>query len=1582
MKPSRNSLTYPQLSFLYIIVFLLLCSLPSISQVQTQKPVTVKLHNNLGGYLESLPVDYNANPKKKYPLIIFFHGIGEVGNGSAASLEKVTQNGIPKLIKQGKFPASFRSGGKDYSFIVISAQYVAAAGHETYVGELIKHCLQKYRVDEERIYITGLSMGGGIAYGYSSSSNAAAGQIAAALYVCPAASVSSNRSKLLAAAKLPVWATHSRGDAVVKSSISVNLVNSMKTFNAQPAPKLTIFESDSHDAWSKTYDINYRENGLNVYEWLLQYKRTKAVPEPPVAHAGNSKTITLPVNYVKLDGTASKAPGGIASYAWTKVSGPAGGSIVTPSAATTDITGLTTGSYEFQLKITDNNGATATSRVSVIVKPAPLPPSANAGNAQAITLPVNSVTLDGSSSTAPSGTITSYEWTRVSGPSVVSIASPGAAVTQVAGLVEGDYVFRLKVTDSNGNISVATVSVTVHAAPPPPRASAGDDVALQLPANSLVLDGSASTSAADTIQSFSWTKISGPTEGSITHPNQPVTDVTGLQKGVYEFQLEITDAYGQKASDIVVVTVTAAATPPVAEAGEDRIITLPDDSIVLDGSASSSAGTIVAWEWVKISGPENYEITHPTEAQTTIAGLTEGVYRFELKVTDEQGLSSTDMVTVQVNAAVVPVAVAGEDITVRLPENSIVLDGSSSNISSGTIERYEWIQVAGAEVVISDPLTAVTSAAGFTEGVYIFRLTVFSSNNTEASDSIIVSVTPAHATPVAHAGEDITIQLPASSITLDGSESAIPAEATPAYSWKQLTGETGVTIVHPDNISSEVSGLSEGSYSFELTVTVGEYSSADTVAVHVNAPVVHPVANAGEDIVIQLPENVITLNGAASVIPPEAVVLWKQLDGDDLIFSAADNLITELSGWSEGQYQVELNITTDYTTVKDTLHITVKAAPVPLAANISGTTILRLPKNEVLLDGSASTGDIASYRWMKTSGPDGAVIANVHASSTTVSGLSEGVFTFELEIRGNDEQSSTATITITVQPAPLPPVPNAGTAITVTLPVNSVMLDGSKSTGGSAPLTQYAWRKVSGPDGLVIHAADQPQARAEELSEGEYVFELKVTNADDESATAKVKVTVKAIPPPPVADAGSKQTVTLPVQEVRLNGNRSYAPGGNIHSYQWTKISGPEGGYIDQPEAATTKITRLQAGTYEYRLKVTDNHGATATTTTTIVVKPVPVAPVANAGNSGVIRLPANAFTLDGSRSTAGSTRIVSFSWKQTAGLDAGTITNSNLQTTTVTGLVAGVYTFELTVTDENNLSATASVTVTVEPEPKRPPVANAGADFSLQLPSDVVQLNGNGSYALDGTIVAYNWTKLSGPAGVHITGGATATPTLLFTIAGTYTIRLTVTDSNGASDYTDLQIVVVAATVTPEPPVAQTGADQVIVLPETTTMLDASASYTNVGSIVAYQWRLISGDENAVIETPDLDITRVRNLAPGDYLFEITVTDSKDLQAKDTMRVTVNNAGGKPDNTATDVKLYPNPMRSSGTLELTGLVKGRTIVRIYDMSGKVQQQIAFVKDDIHTRHPIDISTLNRGIYFAEVVIDYQFKKVVQFIKL
>ena len=188
----------------------------------------------------------------------------------------------------------------------------------------------------------------------------------------------------------------------------------------------------------------------------------------PIASAGSDQTILLPTDSVTLDGSTSHDPDGtISNFQWTKITGPASFTISNASTARTVVKNLTVGNYQFELKVTDNDGLSAKDTMQVIVDSVVRvnhPPVANAGPDQTITLPTNTVNLDGSGSTDPENNITSYVWTKISGPASFNIANANAVQTQVTNLVQGVYQFELKVTDADGLFSKDTIQLIVDAA--------------------------------------------------------------------------------------------------------------------------------------------------------------------------------------------------------------------------------------------------------------------------------------------------------------------------------------------------------------------------------------------------------------------------------------------------------------------------------------------------------------------------------------------------------------------------------------------------------------------------------------------------------------------------------------------------------------------------------------------------------------------------------------------------------------------------------------------------------------------------------------------------------------------------------------------------------------------------------------------------------------------------------------------------------------------------------------------------------------------------------------------------------------
>ena len=412
------------------------------------------------GFYEYKPADYATDPTKKYPLIIFLHGIGERGNGTT-ELSRVLVNGIPRYINAGS-PMRFTSlSGTQETFLVLSPQLSMAYGswQNIYVDEMLKYAKANLQVDTNRIYLTGLSLGGGGTWKYATASLANARQFAAIATICGTCEASNLCN--LSAANLPVWAFHAQNDGTVGVGCTTGAISMLNSCNPAVKPLMTIYPTGNHWIWDQSYDTTQNWQNPNVFEWFLGQGRNLPVNKLPVANAGADKIVTLPLNEVQLSSIASSDQDGtINRVAWRMIQTPGGGWLESPAGNSTWVRFLSQGTYRFELTVIDDRAGSAKDTVTVTVNPtsANVAPVANAGNDSVIM--VSSINVDASSSYDPDGFVASYSWRQVTGPTAATVSCTNCPSPVISNLSGGTYSFEAEVTDNIGAKSKDTVFIT------------------------------------------------------------------------------------------------------------------------------------------------------------------------------------------------------------------------------------------------------------------------------------------------------------------------------------------------------------------------------------------------------------------------------------------------------------------------------------------------------------------------------------------------------------------------------------------------------------------------------------------------------------------------------------------------------------------------------------------------------------------------------------------------------------------------------------------------------------------------------------------------------------------------------------------------------------------------------------------------------------------------------------------------------------------------------------------------------------------------------------------------------------------
>ena len=719
----------------------------------------------------------------------------------------------------------------------------------------------------------------------------------------------------------------------------------------------------------------------------------------------------------------------------------------------------------------------------------------------------------------------------------------------------------------------------------------------------LPLTASASTNPGSKIVSYYWDFDDD------SQYNDAVGDsviLSAENSGSYIIRVKVTDDAGQVGFGSVEITVTNIA--PIADIGGPYVIN-EGKSATLDASGSIDPGNdIVLYEW-DLDNDGQYD-----DAAGVTVGFSnteDGSYTVGLRVTDDDGASSVDSVTVTVNN-VAPTADAGGPYVVD-ENKEITLDASGSTDPGDDIVSYEWDLDGDGQYDDATGVTVDFSRAA--SGNYTVWLKVTDDDGGVGLDSVAITVNDI--VPTADTEGPYTIN-EGDTVTLDASGSTDPDYAIVSYEWDldndgQYDDASGAT--------ASFSQIVSGSHTVRVKVTAADDDwdvASTTVTVNPIDPEalldVNPVVGTNDvTFSVTYSDNIAISTatigyGDVRVTGPNGYDRYATLLGVDDSTDGSPRTATyrtaspdsQWTKYSNGTYRIVMNADQ----VSDTAGNFVVSGrlgsfnidiPNLLPVADAGGPYVANEGENITLDASGSNdldGNIVTYAWdFDGDGEyDDATGLIVNFTPTA-----SGNFTIGLQVTDDEGAAGTDSVVVTINK--IPPTANAGGPYGTRegLPVT---LDASGSTAPGNDIVSYAW-DFDG-DGEYDDAFGVTVDFSPKHS-GDQTVSVKVTDDDGDFDTADAQIAVRNIKP--TANAGGPYTCTEG-DALTLDASASADPGNDIVSYEWDFNSDA---VYDDAEGAVVQFPTSTAGTFVAAVKVTDDDGTSSTALALVIIQEKPV---------------------------------------------------------------------------------------------------------------------------------------------------------------------------------------------------------------------------------------------------------------------------------------------------------------------------------------------------------------------------------------
>lgn len=990
---------------------------------------------------------------------------------------------------------------------------------------------------------------------------------------------------------------------------------------------------------------------------------------------------------------------------------------------------------------------------------------------------------------AVAANVQSYLWTPSTGLSATNIANPVANPTATT-------TYTVRVLHANGCYTSDNVVVTVNANPTVPTITGSNSQCADVPTNPTY------TTSPATYATYTWDTptgniVSGGTSSSVV--------VDWSTPGVNVLTVTVTNAAGCTASATYNITVLANPTPPAIVGSTTECVTAPN------ATYTTNPAGFTGYSWAVTGGTI---IGSTTAASAVVDWTAAGTRTISVTVTNASGCTASSTQTITVNANPPAPAIVGSTAecinspNVSYTTNPVGFNAYNWSVTGGTI-----VSGAGTAAIVVDWTTAGT-------GVVNVTVTNAAGCTVSVSQNVTVTANPAAPT-ITGSGAECTSAANASYTTN-------PATFT-TYAW----AVTGGTIVSGGTSATPVvdwTTAPSGTIAVTVTNSAGCTATATrTITITAN-PTAPTIAGGNISECISAPNTTYTSNPATFT-----TYAWSVTGGTIIGLNTNSSLVVDWTNAPSGT--VTLTVTNSAgCTATVSRNVTINANPTAPTITGSGTECLSTTTNPTYTTSPTFVG----YNWAVTGGT---IVSGGTTATPVIDWTAAGTGVLNVTVTDANGCTVSATRNITVLANPTVPTITGGT------PTDCISAPNATYTTNPS-FTSYSWT-VTG--GTVVGSSTAPSLVVDWTTSGTGVINVTVTDANGCTVSATRNVVVNPNPTAPTINGSANSCIT------GSNDTYTTTPA-TWTAYAWSISAG--GTIVGSSTASSLVVDWTVAGAQTINVTVTDANGCTVSATRTITANNSATAPAITGGS------PTECVSATNTTYTTNPSTFSGYAWSVTGGTIVGSNTASSV---VIDWTTAGTGVLNVTVTDANGCTVSATRNVTVNANPTAPTIAGGTA-------TDCVTA-ANATYTVPNTFTTYSWAVTGGA----VVGAANTSSVVVdWTTAGAGVLNVTVTDANGCTVSATRTV-----TVNANPVASFTVNGAACASYNTGTVLTfASTSTAGSGSITAYSWNFGAGATPGTSTTATQAVTYA---STGTKTVTLTVTNSNGCTASASCTININ---------------------------------------------------------------------------------------------